>query len=86
MDCKAEIVQAKWIPGYIKEGREEAELTESQESQMLFNNFWGNLPQYDIMKLADNEGLNFDKELELCFAGKFPIELWPIKTNFNSVR
>jgi len=30
----------------------------------------GNIPAFDVLKLRDNEGLDLEKRLDLCFAGK----------------
>ena len=31
---------------------------------------WGNVPAYDVVRLEQNEGLKYDKDISLCFAGK----------------
>ena len=33
---------------------------------------WGNVPAFDVMNLGGNEGLGFEKDCRLLFAGKFP--------------
>ena len=30
---------------------------------------WGNMPAIDIVKLQQNEGVDYDKKLQLLFAG-----------------
>lgn len=34
--------------------------------------FWGNVPAFDIVDLANNEGKDFAGSLRLLFAGKMP--------------
>lgn len=31
---------------------------------------WGNVPAIDVLQLENNEGLSYDKDLRLLFAGK----------------
>jgi hypothetical protein len=33
--------------------------------------FWGNLPEYNLLNLASNEGKEYDKDLDLLFIGEF---------------
>lgn len=32
--------------------------------------FWGNTPAIDVLRLDKNEGVDYDKELNVLFAGK----------------
>lgn len=40
----------------------------------LFNDnkcLWGNVPAIDVLQLESNEGVDYGKQLNLLFAGKF---------------
>ena len=32
---------------------------------------WGNVPAYDVLNLPENEGADYGRDLNLCFAGEF---------------
>ena len=31
---------------------------------------WGNVPAFDVLNLPKNEGADFDRDLDVCFAGE----------------
>lgn len=65
----------KWQPAYYLEGRKpawEADVTASS-FQNLFGGrkyLWGNTPALDVLKLDQNEGLGYEDDIALLFAGK----------------
>jgi hypothetical protein len=48
--------------------------------------FWGNVPEYDLLNLPNNEGTDYDKDLQICFAGRFDLAFYasPSLTFFPS--
>jgi hypothetical protein len=41
---------------------------DAQKNPLKF--LWGNTPSFDLLKLKDNEGLEYDKDMNILFAGK----------------
>lgn len=65
----------KWQPAYYLEGRKPAWETDVTASS--FHNpfggekyLWGNTPALDVLKLEQNEGLDYKEDIALLFAGK----------------
>lgn len=48
--------------------------------------FWGNTPALDVLRLKDNEGEAYGKDLHLLFAGKFSKLIYRknnLRTNYS---
>jgi hypothetical protein len=59
-----------WLPAYVREGRE---LTREWVNNHIPDPkkwMWGNTPSFDLLNLKNNEGLEYDKDMNLLFAGK----------------
>lgn len=72
-DCKSSLAQQNWKPKWVEEHREPAFLVDNgAPTYMGFGNrkyLFGNMPSFDVIKLADNESDSFDQDLEILFAG-----------------
>lgn len=56
-----------WLPSWVLENR-------SPKIQPSFGpnkDFIGDMPAFDLINLADNEGRDYDGPLGILFAGKF---------------
>lgn len=38
---------------------------------------WGNTPAFDVLNLESNEGVDYNEQLNLLFAGMFAVHLPP---------
>jgi hypothetical protein len=59
-----------WLPAYVRGGRE---LTMEWVYNYILDprkRMWGNTPSFDLLNLKDNEDLEYDKDMNLLFAGK----------------
>lgn len=43
----------------------------TQDTHGTCKYLWGNIPALDVIQLRDNEGLAYDQDLDILFAGKF---------------
>jgi hypothetical protein len=63
------VTKETWLPAYVKERRRRTEAhLDAQENPLKF--LWGNTPSFDLLNLKDNEGLEYDKDMNILFAGK----------------
>ena len=72
--CKSELREAKWQPTWWREKRIPTFDGPGQNTSFdPFGNLrhlWGRYPSFDLMNLTKNEGVDFGKDLALCFAGE----------------
>ncbi|KAI1287182.1 hypothetical protein F5Y03DRAFT_405643 [Xylaria venustula] len=69
-DCQSPLLKGTWKPRWMTQNQQPAFIGGS-ESQMVFGTvkyLWGNVPAIDVIQLAQNEGINFQKPLDLLFA------------------
>jgi len=76
-DCRSPLLKGTWKPRWIAQNRQPAFIsdTEAQTKLGTLKYLWGNVPAVDVIQLAQNEGINFQKPLDLLFAGKPPITI-----------
>jgi len=70
--CKSALGRPDWLPTYARESRKR-EWPNPGVDTIHFTQrkyFWGNLPEYDLLKLESNEGKAYDKNLDLLFIGE----------------
>ncbi|EXJ70466.1 uncharacterized protein A1O5_06535 [Cladophialophora psammophila CBS 110553] len=71
--CKSSLNRPGWRPRWELDGREAA-FASGDASRNLHNPYgggkylWGNVPAIDILRLEQNEGHNYNKDLALLFA------------------
>lgn len=61
-----------WKPQWELEGRDPTFMSD-HDSCAVFGGtkyLWGNVPAIDVLQLEKNEGVSYDKNLRLLFAGK----------------
>lgn len=69
VSCNSPLSKKTWLPNYIMENRSPDWL--DGENMMYWKNFaWGESPGFDCLKLEENEGADWDKNVDLCFIGK----------------
>jgi hypothetical protein len=69
--CESALSKEDWVPRYTKEGRKAVEnSSEGVGNPLKF--LWGNTPEFDLLNLKDNEGLDYKGDIELLFAGELP--------------
>ena len=75
-DCKSSLIKASWRPAWDVENRQPAFIG-GDEGPFVKNAshgrqkyLWGNVPALDLIKLQQNEGINFAGDLRLLFAGE----------------
>lgn len=75
-DCKSSLIKTSWRPSWDVEKRQPAFIA-ADDSPFLDHTshgrqkyLWGNVPALDLIKLQQNEGFNFAKDLRLLFAGE----------------
>ncbi|KAI1262719.1 hypothetical protein F5Y18DRAFT_438850 [Xylariaceae sp. FL1019] len=69
-DCQSPLLKGTWKPRWMTQNRQPAFMGDS-ESMTKFGApkyLWGNVPAIDVVQLAQNEGINFQKPLDLLFA------------------
>lgn len=69
-DCKSPLMRSDWKPSWELEKRTPAFIGNGPPMVAFGGKkyFWGNVPAYDVLKLAANEGEHYEKELRLLFA------------------
>ncbi|ROW01851.1 hypothetical protein VMCG_05583 [Cytospora schulzeri] len=70
-DCKSELLKSSWRPSWERERRSPAFLGNNLPPFMPFGRskfLWGNVPALDIINLPANEGVAYDKPMNLLFA------------------
>lgn len=83
--CKSPMSKDKWRPAWHCERRQPAWETDAAASNP-HNPFgggkylWGNTPALDVLKLEQNEGLDYADDIALLFAGKsyVPVALYTL--------
>ncbi|KAI0515446.1 hypothetical protein F5B22DRAFT_636473 [Xylaria bambusicola] len=76
-DCRSPIIKGTWKPRWVIENRLPA--FNGPQAQVInqaafgaIKYLWGNVPAIDVIKLDQNEGVNFGNPLNLLFAGILP--------------
>ena len=75
-DCKSSLIKASWTPSWDLENRQPAFIGGDEGPDLEYVShgrqkyLWANVPALDIIKLQQNEGVNFAGDLRLLFAGK----------------
>lgn len=72
--CKSSLIKATWKPQWEVEGRKPDFIIsdDGDDGSQGFGgkkHFWGNVPAIDVLRLDQNEGSNYDKDIQLLFAG-----------------
>lgn len=76
--CKSDLAKAAWVPRWTRQGRqptfsfESAQHYHSIPGKKDVRHLWGNTPAMDLLQLRKNEGLPYEQDLEICFAGSLP--------------
>ncbi|KAF7188355.1 Zinc finger MYND domain-containing protein 10 [Pseudocercospora fuligena] len=72
--CKSPLIKSDWQPEWIRENRVPTFVVPNDEAgQEPFGGkkfFWGNVPAFDMVDLANHESKDFAGNLRLLFAGK----------------
>lgn len=66
-------MKATWTPSWDTEKRVPAFINDSPDPFQAFGGtkyLWGNMPAIDVLALESNEGVQYNKDLDLLFAGK----------------
>ncbi|KAL8375616.1 hypothetical protein RB595_006946 [Gaeumannomyces hyphopodioides] len=68
-DCESEVLKMTWKPIWIRQRRQPTFVSEDDSPTILgtFKYLWGNVPAIDIVKLRENEGVDFKGDLCLLF-------------------
>lgn len=69
--CKSDLMQSKYVPDWIKQGRLPSFVSDSQISSNFGANqyLWGNMPAVDILNMKENEGVDYiHSDIKLLFA------------------
>jgi hypothetical protein len=86
--CKSRLSKVSWEPSWATSRRGPAFATLGNAPLSSFGlnkHLWGNMPAFDHVKLPENEGSNWKKPLDLCFAGqltppvRFPVKPVPLR-------
>ena len=71
-------MKTTWKPSWVVEAREPAFIGAGNEGQPVDmvsygrqKYLWGNVPALDLLNLQQNEGVDFDGDLRLLFAGDY---------------
>ncbi|EJT69198.1 hypothetical protein GGTG_13307 [Gaeumannomyces tritici R3-111a-1] len=67
-DCESDLLKADWKPVWIRQHRMPTFLSDEGPKMEYFGTFkylWGNIPAVDIVKLRENEGVRFERNLDL---------------------
>ncbi|KAL8367047.1 hypothetical protein RB599_010961 [Gaeumannomyces hyphopodioides] len=67
-DCESDLLKADWRPVWIRQHRMPTFLSDEGPKMEYFGTFkylWGNIPAVDIVKLRENEGVRFERNLDL---------------------
>ncbi|KAK5627367.1 hypothetical protein RRF57_003082 [Xylaria bambusicola] len=73
-DCRSPIIRGTWKPRWVVENRPPTFISSEvgAPDQVNFGAakyLWGNVPAIDVIKLNQNEGVNFENPMNLLFAG-----------------
>jgi hypothetical protein len=73
MDCNSSMSKPNWRPTWNREDRDLAwhKGADRTNAQNPFGGeiyLWGNVPAFDILGLADYEGITYTENIELLFA------------------
>ncbi|KAJ4318509.1 hypothetical protein N0V84_006835 [Fusarium piperis] len=67
--CASPYGKSTWTPSWSTQGREPSICQEGYVAPFATHkNIWGDVPALDILKLSQNEGCQYDKDLALLFA------------------
>lgn len=70
-DCKSPLAKSGWQPAWAAENRTPAFIGGGIGQVFGKKKFlWGNVPAVDILNLPSNEGVDYQGEISLLFAGK----------------
>ncbi|KAI9679628.1 MAG: hypothetical protein M1829_001590 [Trizodia sp. TS-e1964] len=73
-DCKSPLGKESWVPGWCKESRTPAFVGEGGVATFGGGKYlWGNVPAFDVLQLAANEGGGHRDAVRLLFAGAFEV-------------
>ncbi|KND87546.1 hypothetical protein TOPH_07817 [Tolypocladium ophioglossoides CBS 100239] len=80
--CKSDMTKRNWSPAWDREGRDPPWETGTAATnwQNVFGGskyLWGNTPAMDVLRLDQNEGLEYRGDLSLLFAGRSPSTYLP---------
>ncbi|CAH0056152.1 unnamed protein product [Clonostachys solani] len=69
-DCKCDVMSKTWKPAWTVENRTPDFVQEVIKSFEFGGSkyLWGNVPAIDVLRLDKNEGVSYDKELNVLFA------------------
>ncbi|KAG7002098.1 hypothetical protein G7Y79_00029g063940 [Physcia stellaris] len=70
-DCQSNLGKDSWQPSWIRENRTPAFFGDGGPPIQVFghlNYLWGNIPAFDVLNIKCNEGQEYAKDLDLCFA------------------
>lgn len=82
MDCKSPLGKKTWAPRWAQEDRTPKFVNDGQMVQYGGKKYiWGNVPAFDVVQLAKNEGEGFQGELKLLFAGECAV--WATRSSAN---
>lgn len=72
--CKSDLREVDWQPTWWREKREPTVDGFSESPPFdpfgTLRSLWGDIPAFDVLNLAKNEGADYGKDLALCFAGE----------------
>jgi hypothetical protein len=72
LDCKSPLKQTDWQPQWVQQHRNPAFMIDGPAVQMAFGRnkyLWGNMPSIDVVRLEHNEGMAYNQDLKILFAG-----------------
>ncbi|EPS30714.1 hypothetical protein PDE_05666 [Penicillium oxalicum 114-2] len=67
-ECKDAVGQISWEPAWVADQREPHFFTSEDQPWGLRKRLWSRFPAFDILKLAENEGVTHSQDLQLLFS------------------
>ncbi|KAI0437529.1 hypothetical protein F4803DRAFT_565994 [Xylaria telfairii] len=71
-DCQSPIMKGTWKPGWVTDNRLPAFMGYGGSDQVMFGvvkYLWGNVPAIDVIRLGQNEGIDYRDPINILFAG-----------------
>lgn len=73
--CNSDLLNGSWLPDWDESGSLPQWLSDpkglSQDAHGMPRRLWGDMPAFDLLKLAQHEGVDYQQSMHLLFAGQF---------------
>ncbi|KAI0904588.1 hypothetical protein F4823DRAFT_628512 [Ustulina deusta] len=69
-DCRSAFMKGTWVPSWVTQNRAPTFLNDEKPPHTEFGTpkyFWGNVPAIDVVRLPQNEGIDFQEPLRVLF-------------------